>query len=143
MPVELTLPRLLIAVSAAIIGTLGLLHIWITLAGRRLEPRDEALLEKLQQTTLRITRETTFWKAWIGFNHSHSLGAILFAAVYLYLALLHGAWFEKSVFLLGVGSVALITWLVLAKRYWFRVPLSGILLANASWFVAMALLVTD
>jgi hypothetical protein len=31
------------------------------------------------------------WKAWIGFNASHSFGLILFGTVYAYLALAHGS----------------------------------------------------
>jgi hypothetical protein len=46
-----------------------------------------------------ISRETTMWKAWIGFNASHSLGAILFGLVYGYLALAHPAFLFPIPFL--------------------------------------------
>ena len=32
------------------------------------------------------------WRAWVGFNATHSLGLILFGALYGYLATRHSAW---------------------------------------------------
>ena len=43
----------------------------------------------MEQGTLFITRETTVWRANLGFNASHSLGLITFGLVYGYLALAH------------------------------------------------------
>lgn len=48
------------------------------------------------------------WKAWVGFNASHALGAILFGLVYGYLALLHLAFLFQSWFLLAVGFALLV-----------------------------------
>ena len=57
----------------------------------------------MQEVSPVITRETTMWKAWVGFNASHSYGLILFGAVYGYLAVAHGDFPFRSVFLLSVG----------------------------------------
>jgi hypothetical protein len=84
-----------------------------------------------------ISRETTMWKAWIGFNASHSFGAILFGAVYAYLALLHAAFLAASGFLLALGLVTLCGYLGLARRYWFRTPFRGILLALVLYAAAL------
>ena len=56
----------------------------------------------MQEMSLVITRETTMWKAWVGFNAGDSYGAILFGAVYGYLSLTHSAFLFLWHRLLGV-----------------------------------------
>jgi hypothetical protein len=84
-----------------------------------------------------ITRETTMWKAWVGFNASHSYGAILFGSVYGYLSLVHGAFLFQSTFLLSLGLLLLGGYAFLGKRYWFSVPFRGILLATVLYVIAL------
>jgi hypothetical protein len=124
-----TLPSILIGASAAIILLLGLAHLLFTFRGPAFMPRDRALKARMEEAVPVISRETTMWKAWVGFNASHSVGAILFGAVYGYLALLHPAFLFASRFLLALGLLTLAGYLALARRYWFRTPLRGILLA--------------
>ena len=71
----------LIAASAAVIFALGLIHLIYTFHGPRLHPRDPELELRMKSVSPVITRQTTMWKAWIGFNASHSYGALLFGAV--------------------------------------------------------------
>ena len=77
------------------------------------------------------------WKAWIGFNASHSFGAILYAAVYGYLSLVHSAFLFQSTFLLSVGLVLLLDYVFLGKRYWFSIPFRGILAATVLYAAAI------
>jgi hypothetical protein len=72
----------LIAARAAIILLLGLIHLLYTFRGPKLNPRDAALETRMKEISPVVTRETTMWKAWVGFNASHSYGAILFGLVY-------------------------------------------------------------
>lgn len=130
-------PPLLIAASAAIVLFFGLIHLVYTFSGRKLLPRDPDLQARMQEVSPVITRQTTMWKAWIGFNASHSCGAILFGAVYGYLSLAHGGLLFQSPFLLVLGLTLLCGYALLAKRYWFRVPLQGILLATALYLAAL------
>ena len=118
-----TLAPLLIAGSAAIIMLLGLIHLLYTFYGPKLLPRDRDLKARMQEVSPVITRETTMWKAWVGFNASHSYGAILFGAVYGYLSLAHSAFLFQSTFLLSLGLLLLGGYAFLGKRYWFSVPL--------------------
>jgi hypothetical protein len=115
--------------SAAVVLLLGLLHLLYTFHGPKLWPRDTDLQERMSSVSPIITRETTMWKAWVGFNASHSFGAILFGVVYGYLALAHPAFLFESVFLLVVGLVLLSGYAFLGRRYWFSVPFRGILLS--------------
>lgn len=118
---------------------LGAVHLWYTFVGNKLHPRDDGLRERLDQVSPVITRETTMWKAWIGFNASHSYGAMLFGAVYGYLALVHDAFLFRSGFLLTLGLLALVAYAFLGKRYWFRVPFRGIVLAAALYAIALVI----
>ncbi|MFI4930691.1 MAG: hypothetical protein ACHP83_10665 [Burkholderiales bacterium] len=119
----------LIALAAAIVFALGLLHLVLTFRGPKLLPRDRELRAQMEHSTLVLTRETSVWKAWIGFNASHSLGAMLFGAVYGHLALAQPHALARSPFLLTVGAALLLAYTWLARRYWFSVPFRGILLA--------------
>jgi hypothetical protein len=131
------LASVFMAASAAVIFALGALHLVYTFHGTKLQPRDADLRRRLEQVSPVITRETTMWRAWVGFNASHSYGALMFGAVYGYLALLHGAFLFQSWFLLALGLVLLAGYAFLGKRYWFRVPYRGILLAMAFYVVAL------
>jgi len=128
---------LLIAASAAIILLLGLVHLLYTFRGTKLHPRDAALQARLKEVSPVITRETTMWKAWIGFNASHSYGAILFGLVYGYLALAHASFLFQSTFLLLLGLLLLAGYVFLGKVYWFSVPFRGIVLSTALYVAAL------
>jgi uncharacterized membrane protein len=86
-----------------------------------------------------ITRETTMWRAWVGFNASHSYGAILFGLVYGYLAVAQGSLLFQSPFLLFVGLLLLVGYAVLGKVYWFSVPFRGIVLSTALYVAALVI----
>ena len=131
--------RLFIGASAAIIGALGSIHLAYTFFTDKFDPRDAALRERLQAVSPVITRGTTMWKAWIGFNASHSLGAMLFGVVYGYLALVRGEWLAASPFLLALGLLFLGGYMVLARLYWFSVPQRGVALALALYLAGVAM----
>lgn len=121
--------QILIAASAAIVLVLGSLHLVFTFRGPKLLPRDRNLRAQMEQTTLVLTRETTVWKAWIGFNASHSLGLMLFGLVYGHHALVSPAVLLQSPFLMILGAVVLLTYTWLARRYFFSVPFRGVVAA--------------
>jgi hypothetical protein len=129
----------LIAASAAIILLLGLIHVVYTFRGSKLHPRDADLHAQMKAGSPVITRETTMWKTWIGFNASHGLGAIVFGLVFGYLALAQGALLLQSTYLLVVGLGALASYLVLAAAYWFSIPFRGIALATVLYIGALVL----
>ena len=120
------LAMILVATSAAIILILGSAHLLYTFVGPKLLPRDADLQSAMKSNAPVISKETTMWKAWIGFNASHSMGAILFGLVYGYLALLHTELLFASTYLMIVGAAMLTGLLVLGKLYWFRAPFIGI-----------------
>lgn len=109
---------------------LGLAHLLFTFRGPKLLPRDPELRARMEAVSPVITRQTTMWRCWVGFNASHSVALILFGAVYGYLALAHGEFLFRSVFLLSLGLVVLLGYVFLAKMYFFRTPLRGVIVAT-------------
>jgi len=130
----------LIVASAAIILVLGCIHLLYTFNGNRLHPRDAGLLAKMQEESPMLTRQTTMWRAWIGFNASHSYGAMLFGMVYGYLALFHMGMLSGSVFLLALGLVLLGGYCVLGKLYWFSVPYRSALVSTVLYAAGLVLI---
>src|SRR5215475_5104445 len=119
----------LIAGSAAIMWLLGCLHLLYTFRGPKLRPRDSDLLAKMMTVSPVISPETTMWRAWVGFNASHSFCLIFFGALYGYLAMRHGAFLFQSWFLLAFGLLLLLGYAVLSRLYWFNAPFRGVVLA--------------
>lgn len=120
----------LVCASGAVILALGLAHLFYTFVGTKLQPRDAAVLSAMQSGSPNLTRKTTMWRAWVGFNASHSLGAILFGLLYIHLAVWQAALLFGSAFLCGLGLACLLAYLWLGWRYWFSVPFRGIALAT-------------
>lgn len=129
----------LAAAAAIVVGLLGTLHLVFTFHGTRLHPRDEALIERLKQVSPRLTRETTMWRAGLGFHASHSLGAMLFGLVFAERALVPGAPLFAAPVMALAGAAYLLAMLVLAKAYWFRIPFRGLLIANLLYLAALVL----
>jgi hypothetical protein len=127
----------LMTVSTLVLLTLGVLHLIYTFSGPKLMPRDPALQARMNEVPLVITRQTTMWRAWIGFNASHSMGAILFGLVYGFLANAHPQLLFNSPFLLAVGVVMLGGLAVLAKLYWFRIPFAGVVISLACYVLSI------
>ena len=125
--------------SAGIVLTLGAIHFVYTFRGPKLTPRDPALQISMSQISPVITKETTIWRCWVGFNASHSMGLILFGLVFGYLALAHGELLFHSPFLLVVGLAMLCGFVVLSKLYFFSVPLLGISISLACYVSSIAL----
>jgi hypothetical protein len=119
----------LMLLAAAIVGALGTLHLVYTFVGPKLRPRDPGLVDAMQQALPGITRDTSLWDMWIGFNISHSLCAIQFALVFGYLALAQPALLFGSVALQAIAVLLLAALFATGLRYWFVVPTSGIALA--------------
>ena len=126
-----------IAASAAIILVLGLVHLLYTFRGPMLYPRDSELTARMMAVSPVLTRETTIWRAWIGFNATHSFGLILFGGLYGYLAIRHSSSLFHSWFLLAFGFALLLGYVVVAKLYFFTAPFRGVVLAAALYVLGI------
>jgi hypothetical protein len=126
-----------IAASAAIILFLGLSHLLYTFRGPLLRPRDPDLTAKMMTVPLVISQETTVWRAWIGFNATHSFFLILFGAVYGYLAIRQSEFLFRSGFLLALGFALLLSCAIVARLYFFTSPFRGVALAAVLYLLGI------
>ena len=85
-------------------------------------------------TTRKTAFATNLWRAWVGFNLSHSVGAMLFGA----LAIAWPALSAGSDALAWVPAGVAAVYLAIGLRFWFSVPNAGIALATLA-FVAAAM----
>jgi hypothetical protein len=125
--------------SAGIIFTLGAIHLIYTFYGPQLTPRDPALQISMSQVSPVISKETTMWRCWVGFNATHSMALLLFGLVFGFLALAHGEVLFHSPFLLVVGLAMLAGLVVLCKLFFFRVPLIGVSIALVCYVASVAI----
>ncbi len=131
--------RILMVLSASVIFALGAAHLVYTFWGPKLTPRDPALQISMSQVSPVITKETTMWRCWVGFNASHSMALILFGLVFGFLALAHGQLLFQSPFLLIVGLAMLVGFVVLCKIYFFSAPLAGVSISLACYVASILL----
>ena len=131
--------RILMVLSASIILTLGAVHLIYTFRGPNLTPRDPTLQISMSQVSPVITKETTMWRCWVGFNASHSMGLILFGLIYGYLASAHGQLLFRSPFLIVIGLAMLGGYVVLSKVYFFTAPLTGVSISLACYVASIVL----
>jgi hypothetical protein len=132
-------PAALMLLSASIMCALGILHLVYTFSGPKLRPRDHALQVRMNEISPGISNDTTMWRAWIGFNVSHSIAFILFGLVFGFLALAHSQLLFRSSFLLLVGLAMLGGFVILSKVYWFKAPLAAVSIAWAFYVASIAL----
>jgi len=133
--------QILIVVGATIFGVLGAIHLLYTFFTNKFEAYDPRVTEAMKGTSPVLTRETTVWRAWIGFNASHSLGAMLITAFYLPLAIWHFDLIADSRWFSLLPVVVGLSYLALARKYWFRIPFVGILLATLCFVGAAGLMI--
>ena len=126
-----------IAASAGVILLLGLVHLLYSFRGPQLRPRDPDLTSRMMTVSPVISRETTMWRVWVGFNATHSFGLILFGALYGYLAIRHSASLFHSWFLLALGFALLLGYAVIARLYFFSAPFRGVVLAAVLYLLGI------
>lgn len=132
----------LFIIGASIFGILGFVHLIYTFFTDKFNAHNPDVTEAMKNTSPKITKETTVWRAWIGFNASHSLGAILFAAIYIPLAFSHIEFIVNNSWFAVLPSVVGFSYLLLAKNYWFKIPFFGILFSTICFVGAFVLINT-
>lgn len=134
--------QILLVIGASVFGALGAIHLLYTFFTEKFSPYDSSVAEAMKGTSLRLTQETTMWRAWIGFNASHSLGVMLLAAVYIPLASYHFTLVENSIWFSLLPVAVGFAYLCLAKAYWFKIPFFGILISLACFIGSAGLVIT-
>ena len=132
--------QILLIIGVSIFGVLGTIHLLYTFFTEKFSPYDPSVAVAMESTSPRLTKETTMWRAWVGFNASHSLGAMLLAAIYVPLAIYHFELIQNSLWFSLLPVVVGISYLILAKTYWFKIPFIGVLISlvcfiGSAWLV--------
>lgn len=130
------LSKILWISGASIFLVLGTIHLCYTFFTTKFDPRNKNLIDEMKDTSPRLTNETTMWKTWIGFNASHSSGAIFIGLINIILAIENFSILENSFLLSFCTIVTSVFYLWLAKKYWFSIPFTGILIATACFIVS-------
>jgi hypothetical protein len=131
---------LLGALPYVFLGTAHALATPLTTEQRKgLSPRDEAYRQSMVQQTVLLTRRTNLWLTWVGFNLSHSLGAVLLGVVVLLVGRSAASFAVNGPVFVPLAVVVSGTYLAIGLRYWFRTPIIGIVISTvcfvASWVV--------
>ncbi len=134
--------QILIIIGASILGILGTIHLAYTFFTNKFEAVDSAVTDAMKGTSPILTKDTTIWQAWVGFNASHSLGAMLVAAFYIPLSITQFAVIQDSVWFSVLPSIVGLSYLRLAQIYWFKIPFIGILISTACFLGAAVLINT-
>lgn len=107
----------------------------------RLTPHKAEVREAMMGSTLKIHPATNVWRAWLGFNFSHSVGAVTFGLIYLILAVSEFDTLTANPLLLWLPVSVSGAFVLMAWRYWFIIPLVGTALGFACFAAGVGLAV--
>ncbi len=107
---------------------------------RGLSPRDPELAGRMAESPVRMTNRTNVWLAWVGFNLSHSLGALLFGLFVVVIGRSDASFASQAALCVPLATAVSAAYLYLATQYWFRTPILGCGFAFVSFASAWALL---
>jgi hypothetical protein len=112
-------------IGSAVIFGLGGIHLFYTFFTDKFSSKNVKLVLEMKISNPILTKQTTIWKAWIGFNASHSSGAVFIGVLNFYLAFRYFSLLQTDsfYFLFNILMIGFYVWL--AKNYWFKVPFIG------------------
>ena len=135
--------RLLLITGASIFLLLGVAHGVLTIRDlsnpSSFTPRDPDLRAEMQKSTIAFHPRVNLWKAWLGFNLTHSLGIIIFGGAFLYVGIFHSLLFSQSPFLQVCSILVSAAYLVISLNFFFSTPAIGSGIAMMCFVVAAAL----
>jgi len=135
--------KYLIIVGSSIFLILGVLHLVYTFFSTKFLARNPETVSRMKNDFPILTRGTTMWKAWIGFNASHSSGAIFIGLINIIIASQYFELYQKSISILLLNDITLFFYLYLAKQYWFKIPLIGISIATICFACSTIIILFD
>ena len=104
-----------------------------------LSPTDAGLADAMARSRVRLTKRTNMWLAWVGFNLSHSLGAVAFGAFVLVIGMNRVSFAQQATVAVPLSLLVSAAYLCLAVKYWFRIPIVGCVLSVGCFLTSWAL----
>ncbi len=129
--------------GSLILLILGSIHLFYTFFSDKFSSKNEGLISEMKVSHPILTRGTTMWKAWIGFNASHSSGAMFIGIMNIYLAAVYFPVFQSDhfFFIFNIITVGFYVWL--AKKYWFNIPYMGVSISLVCYLAAYLLILVN
>jgi hypothetical protein len=113
-------------IGAAIFLLLGISHGFLSLQDlsnpRNFIPQDTALLQAMQQAVGAKYPQANIWRAWMGFNLSHSLGLVLFGGNFVAIGLFYFSAFSQILWLQICAILISTTYFIMSLKFWFSEP---------------------
>jgi hypothetical protein len=141
----MTPSQVLLIAAGAMYVVLGVAHGLLTMRTVRrptvlgaFSPTSDGAEALMRRSAVGISPSANLWKAWIGFNFSHSLGVVVFGALAIGAAQAPVA-FDGRLLPRGLVIAAALAYVVMAKLFWFRDPLIGTAVAAALVVGALAI----
>lgn len=135
--------RILIIFAASIFLLLGSFHGFLTLKDLiepvTFTPRDPAVREAMQQSSLAFRSDINLWKAWMGFNLTHSLSLILFGSPFLYVGILKPDVFASSLAIQAVSIFVSAIYVILSYNFFFSTPTIASIIGLVCFIAAVVL----
>ncbi len=130
-------------IGSIIMAVMGSIHLHDTFFTNEFSSRNEKMVEEMKTSFPIFTKETTMWKAWIGFNAGFSNGAIFIGIINFYLAVQYFTVLQSDhfFFLFNILTIGFYVWI--AKKYWFKIPLIGMLMVLVCFIVSYILTITS
>ena len=134
--------KLLFNTGSVILGIFGTAHGVFTLYDYYVKltyftPVNDEARKQMESTAIKLHPSTNMWRAWLGFNLSHSMGIVSFSLVSIYLANsnTHNALVNDTTMIYSYSIGTSLTYACLANEFWFISPTIGSLL-SATCFIA-------
>ena len=108
---------------------------------RGLSPSEVELARAMSRTRLRLTARTDMWRAWMGFNFSHSLGVLLLGAIVLVIGRGTKSFEAEGRIFVPLLVFVSALYLLLAIKYWFRTPVVACALSLVLFLGSWVLLI--
>ena len=130
-------------IGSLVIGVLGTMHLIYTFFTDKFQPRNTKLQEEMGKTNPVLTKATSMWSAWIGFNASHSSGVIFISIMNVWTAIEYFSILQNShfFFLFNIFTIGFYVWL--AKKYWFKIPLTGAIITLTCYTLSYILTIVS
>jgi hypothetical protein len=118
--------QILEIIGASIYLILGIFHGVLTLQDlsnpRTFTPPEKALRLAMQNSSIAIHPQTNLWRAWLGFNLSHSLGLLIFGSVFVVIGLFYFLTFAQTLWLQCSAILISTAYLIMSIKFWFYKP---------------------
>lgn len=130
--------------GSLIIATLGSIHLYFTFFTTAFSSRNEQMIQQMKASSPILNPAINMWKAWIGFNASHSSGLLFIGLLNFYLAFRYFGHVESDPFFFFITILTIGFYGWLAKKYWFTIPFVSVSMALVCYVVSYVLtLVND